>query len=207
MIDEREESGGQYFKPRTSGFRGVTKEDWQHLEGKKLRARAHKSNVRFYTGHTVWYARKENDIFELRCSSKEQQVQLFSSALILCTGAFEIPTIVPGWTLPGVTTIGATQTMVRRYGVIPKGRVLIAGNGPVGLQLAHEMLKLGKNQITLTERAKFNFGFSLFRTAFYSPQLFFKGLSYRLSAMKAQVLLCQDGNLRRCWVIVKLKPY
>ena len=197
VIDEREESGGQYFKPRTSGFRGVTKEDWQHLEGKELRARAHKSKVRFYTGHTVWYARKENDIFELRCSSKEQQVQLFCSALILCTGAFEIPTIVPGWTLPGVATIGATQTMVRRYGVIPKGRVLIAGNGPLGLQLAHEMLKLGKNQITLTERANFNFGFSLFRTAFYSPQLFFKGLSYRLSAMKAQVPIMSGWELEK----------
>ena len=52
---------------------------------------------------------------------KRAAVQLFCSALILCTGAFEIPTIVP-LTLPGVATIGATQTMVRRYGVIPKGR-------------------------------------------------------------------------------------
>ncbi|MEK9571524.1 MAG: FAD-dependent oxidoreductase, partial [Paracoccaceae bacterium] len=197
VIDEREESGGQYFKPRTSGFRGVTKEDWQHLEGKKLRARAHKSNVRFYTGYTVWYARKENDIFELRCSSREQQVQLLSSALILCTGAFEIPTIVPGWTLPGVTTIGATQTMVRRYGVMPKGRVLIAGNGPLGLQLVHEMLKLGKSEITLTERANFNLSFSLFKTAFYSPQLFFKGLGYRLSAMKAQVPIMSGWELEK----------
>ena len=124
VIDEREESGGQYYKPRTRGFRGKTKEDQQHLEGLKLRARAHESKVKFFTGQTVWYARKENGIFELRCSSKKQQVQLFSSALILCTGAFEIPTVVPGWTLPGVTTIGAAQTMVRRYGVVPKGRGL-----------------------------------------------------------------------------------
>ena len=48
--------------------------------------------------------------------------------------------------------------MVRRYGVVPKGRGLIAGNGPLGLQLVHEMIKLGKNQIILTERAKFNSG-------------------------------------------------
>ena len=59
------------------------------------------------------------------------------------------------------------------------------------------MLKLGKNQITLTERANFNFGFSLFRTAFYSPQLFFKGLSYRLSVMKAQVPIMSGWELEK----------
>ena len=197
VIDEREESGGQYYKPRTKGFRGKTKEDRQHLEGLKLRARAHESKVKFFTGQTVWYARKENGIFELRCSSKEQQVQLFSSALILCTGAFEIPTVVPGWTLPGVTTIGAAQTMVRRYGVVPKGRGLIAGNGPLGLQLVHEMIKLGKNQITLAERANFKSGSALFKTAFYSPQLFLKGVGYRLSAMKSRVPVMSGWEIEK----------
>ena len=187
VLDEREETGGQYYKPRTVGYRGSTKQDRQHLEGIKLRTEAHESGVKFYTGQTVWYARKSNGFFELRCSSKERQLQLSAPALILCTGAFEIPSIVPGWTLPGVTTIGAAQTMARRYGVLPEGRVLIAGNGPLGLQLAHEMLNLGKTKITLAERANLNLSIPLLKTAFYSPQLFFKGLGYQLSAMKSRI--------------------
>ena len=76
VLDEREETGGQYYKPRTVGYRGSTKEDRQHLEGIKLRTEAHESGVKFYTGQTVWYARKSNGFFELRCSSKERQLQL-----------------------------------------------------------------------------------------------------------------------------------
>ena len=197
VVDDREQSGGQYYKPRIIGFRGRTKEDRQHREGAKLRERARESKVKFYSGQTVWYARKENGVFELRCSSKEHQVQLLASALILCTGAFEIPAVVPGWTLPGVTTIGAAQTMVRRYGVLPKGRVLIAGNGPLGLQLVHEMIKLGKNNITLAERANLNLGSSLLKAAFYSPQLFSKGVGYQISAMKSRVPMMTGWEIEK----------
>ena len=119
------------------------------------------------------------------------------AGLILCTGAFEIPTVVPGWTLPGVTTIGAAQTMVRRYGVVPKGRGVIAGNGPLGLQPVHEMIKLGKNQITLAERANFKSASALFKTAFYSPQLFLKGVGYRLSAMKSRVPVMSGWEIEK----------
>ena len=49
--------------------------------------------------------------------------------LILATGAFERPLPVPGWTLPGVMTTGAAQTLLRSYGVVAGRRMLIAGNG------------------------------------------------------------------------------
>ena len=87
--------------------------------------------------------------------------------------------------------------MVRRYGVVPKGRGLIAGNGPLGLQLVHEMIKLGKNQITLAERANFKSGSALFKTAFYSPQLFLKGVAYRLSAMKSRVPVMSGWEIEK----------
>ena len=62
--------------------------------------------------------------------------------------------MMPGWTRPGVMTIGAAQTLVRRYGVAPGGRVLVAGHGPLGLQLAVEMRRLGVDVVALAERGR-----------------------------------------------------
>ena len=197
VLDEREGSGGQYYKARTDGYRGKSKPDRQHRDGTRLRKAAKVAGVKFYTGQTVWYARKDNGIFEIRSVSDSKQLQLFAPALILCTGAFEIPVVVPGWTLPGVMTIGAAQTMARRYGVLPPGKVLIAGNGPLGLQLVHEMLTLGKFEITLVERAKIGISLPLLKAAIYSPQLIIKGLNYRWSAAKSKVPVMEGWEIEK----------
>lgn len=61
-------------------------------------------------------------------------------ALILATGAREIVRPRPGWTLPGVTTVGAIQVALKSSGRPPRGTVAIAGSGPLlyalGAQLA-----------------------------------------------------------------------
>ena len=44
-------------------------------------------------------------------------------ALIVATGAFERSLAFPGWTLPGVMTTGAAQTLLRGEGVIAGQRV------------------------------------------------------------------------------------
>ena len=51
--------------------------------------------------------------------------------LVLATGAYEQSLPVPGWTLPGVMTVGALQTLARSYRVAPGERIVIAGNGPL----------------------------------------------------------------------------
>ena len=42
--------------------------------------------------------------------------------------------------------------MARRYGGAPRGKILIAGNGPLGLQPAHELVQLDHTEITLWKR-------------------------------------------------------
>ena len=44
--------------------------------------------------------------------------------LILAPGAHERPVPVPGWTLPGVMTTGALQTLARAQRVSPAARVV-----------------------------------------------------------------------------------
>ena len=74
-------------------------------------------------------------------------------SVILATGAHEHPVPVPGWTLPGVMTTGGQQTLVRTQRVCPGERVLIAGNGPLNLQLACELLAGGIKPVAVLEAA------------------------------------------------------
>ena len=73
--------------------------------------------------------------------------------LVLAPGAHERPVPLPGWTLPGVMTTGSLQTLVRAQRVCPGERVLIAGNGPLNLQLACELLAGGVKPVAVVEAA------------------------------------------------------
>lgn len=189
VIDERHDMGGQYYKPRTTGARINDALDDQHRRGDALRERARSAGVKFRGGETLWYARagdNENG-FELGTVDGIRQHRLSARSIVLATGAFEKPAIVPGWTLPGVMTIGAGQTLVRRYGVAPGKRILIAGHGPLGLQLAAELSRQGVKAVELFERARPSLGFTLLNAIRHAPQLVLAAVRYRLRLLRAGI--------------------
>jgi NADPH-dependent 2,4-dienoyl-CoA reductase/sulfur reductase-like enzyme len=63
--------------------------------------------------------------------------------VIVATGALERPFPIPGWTLPGVMTAGAAQTMLKSSGLVPDRPTVIAGQGPLLWLLAAQILRLG----------------------------------------------------------------
>ena len=189
IIDERHQIGGQYYKPRSDGYRDKLDKDQQHLNGQKLREQVECAGVEIRTGETVWYARDTIDGlgFELRTEGAFGQACILARAVILATGAMERPAMIPGWIRPGVMTIGAAQTLVRRYGIAPGHRVLIAGHGPLGLQLAVEMRKLGVNVAAVVERGQPRLSGAFVRAALTSPSLIRAGLAYQLRLLRDRV--------------------
>ncbi|MCG6902560.1 MAG: FAD-dependent oxidoreductase [Rhodobacter sp.] len=189
IIDERHQTGGQYYKPRSEGYRSDTGADQQHRKGLALRQRVARVGVQIRTGETVWYARSSDDgsSFELRTNGSVGQTRFLSRAVIVATGAMERPAMIPGWTRPGVMTIGAAQTLVRRYGIAPGRRVLVAGHGPLGLQLAVELRKLGVDVAAVAERGRPQAGATLLQAAMASPGLVGAGLAYRLRLLRDRV--------------------
>ena len=73
--------------------------------------------------------------------------------LVVATGAFERALPVPGWTLPGVLTTGAAQTLLRSYRVLAGRRVVVAGNGPLNLQVACGLHRAGAEVLAVAELA------------------------------------------------------
>ena len=55
----------------------------------------------------------------------------------------ERPVPIPGWTLPGVMSCGGAQTALKGSGLVPDGRVVLAGCGPLLWLLAWQYLNAG----------------------------------------------------------------
>jgi NADPH-dependent 2,4-dienoyl-CoA reductase/sulfur reductase-like enzyme len=63
--------------------------------------------------------------------------------VLLATGTTERPLPVPGWTLPGVMTVGAAQIALKTAGLVPSGNAWMAGQGPLLLLYTVQALRAG----------------------------------------------------------------
>lgn len=99
--------------------------------------------------------------------------------VILATGALERPFPIPGWTLPGVMTAGAAQTMLKSSALVPDGRTVIAGQGPLLWLLAAQVLRLGGriDRILDTTERRNCFAALPHMFAFLTSPYFAKGLA------------------------------
>ncbi|MGD8632138.1 MAG: FAD/NAD(P)-binding oxidoreductase [Anaerolineales bacterium] len=69
--------------------------------------------------------------------------QLEARSVVIATGAREYVPPFPGWTLPGVMTLGGAQHLVKRDSTLPGRSILIAGAGPLMWALAAATLEKG----------------------------------------------------------------
>jgi glycine/D-amino acid oxidase-like deaminating enzyme/bacterioferritin-associated ferredoxin len=186
VLDERDAPGGQIYKPRSAGFRGRAGRDAQHRAGDALRDAVAAAGIEILQGVSVWHARAGED-FRLRAQGDACGLDVTARAVVLATGGYELPPVVPGWTGANVLSIGGAQTLVRRYGVVPPGPVLVAGQGPLGWQLADEILRLGGAVAGVVERAALRRPGALARAAMVSPGLIATGAAQRLRFARAGV--------------------
>lgn len=63
--------------------------------------------------------------------------------LVLALGAQERPAPFPGWTLPGVLTVGAAQILLKTSQQIPSDPVWVVGSGPLPLLYMAQLIRAG----------------------------------------------------------------
>ena len=150
VLDERSESGGQYYKPIAVSYDAAAPPDRQFRDGDALLANVLAAGVQLIHDVTVFGAFAKDEVLAL---VDGEAVVFRQRRLILATGAYERPMPIPGWTLPGVMTTGALQTLTRSQQVIPGKRVVIAGNGPLNFQLAADLVSSGIDVVAAVESA------------------------------------------------------
>ena len=146
VLDEGAGPGGQMYRalprldPEVFAFLGP--DYWQ---GKALVRAFLDSGASYAPQAVVWglEAAAEPPGLEVAVSLGGASRALRARRVLLATGAHERPMPFPGWTLPGVMLAGAAQIALKSSGLVPAGRVVLAGSGPLLYLLAEELLGAG----------------------------------------------------------------
>jgi thioredoxin reductase/Fe-S-cluster-containing hydrogenase component 2 len=150
LVDEHDRPGGQLFKQihkffgsrdHRAGVRGMD-------IGTQLLAEAEALGVEVWLDSAVWGLFPGHRLGILR---GDRSVFVQTGQVILATGAMENALTFPGWTLPGVMTAGAAQTLLNLYRVLPGRRALMVGAGNVGLIVAYQYLQAGGEVAAIVE--------------------------------------------------------
>ena len=141
LVDENTGPGGQVYRAITTTpvheRRVLGKEYWA---GAALVAEMRASGTTVVQGATVWSLDPD---LQLGISISGTSRLVSAWRVVIATGAMERPFPIPGWTLPGVMTAGAAQTMLKSSGLLPDGKTVLAGTGPLLLLLAAQILRAG----------------------------------------------------------------
>jgi hypothetical protein len=141
LFDENPGVGGQIYRGITANpvsNRAILGDDY--WAGATLAAEAKASGALIVNGATVWSLDPDRTV-GVSVAGKARLIQ--AGRVIIATGSLERPFPVPGWTLPGVMTAGAAQTALKAQGLVPDGRTVMAGCGPLLWLLAAQMLRAG----------------------------------------------------------------
>ncbi len=141
LFDENPGVGGQIYRGITANpirNRAILGDDY--WAGAALAAEAKASGASIVTGATVWSLDRTLGV-GVSIAGQARLIQ--ARRVIIATGSLERPFAVPGWTLPGVMTAGAAQTALKAQGLVPNGRTVLAGSGPLLWLLAAQMLRAG----------------------------------------------------------------
>lgn len=147
LIDNYRRPGGQYYRQPAAEFETIQPDSHQR-EGKDLWKRVTAASVELLAQTTVWGAFEGN---QLTLYGPESPSNLQAQIIILATGAYERIAAFPGWTLPGVITTGAAQTLLKEQRILPGRRVVLAGTGPLQMVVAAGLVQAGAQVVAVLE--------------------------------------------------------
>ncbi len=142
IADDQPEPGGQIW-------RAVERRAHQHtgeILGEEYRAGAdivrqfRASGVDYRPLTQVWQIEQGWHVY---MTQEQKAFSIRADNVLLATGAQERPAPFPGWTLPGVMTVGAAQIALKVSNQVPAEPVWIAGSGPLVLLYIKQLLEAG----------------------------------------------------------------
>ena len=152
LIDERPTLGGQIYKRVGPGFKVKSAKEVgkDYFLGEELIAELDNSNVKLFL-ETLVATIEESSVVIAR--NGQHAEKLTYKKLLISPGAYDRPVAFPGWTLPGVITAGAAQSLVKTQRVNPGSRIFFAGSGPLALAFPAQLSGYGANIVGIIEAA------------------------------------------------------
>ena len=187
-IDEQAMPGGQIYRSLEASplaDSGLLGPDYQR--GREVLDRFRAQKIELIDRASVWQVTPDREIGLLRDG---QARFLRARRLVIATGAQERPCPIPGWTLPGVMAAGAGQILMKSGALVPEGRVVIAGAGPLLWLVAWQYLRARVDLAAVLETVGAAAKLAALRylpRALGAPQYLLKGMGLMAAVRRAGV--------------------
>jgi NADPH-dependent 2,4-dienoyl-CoA reductase/sulfur reductase-like enzyme len=180
VIDENARWGGQIYRqpPANGGFER-SKKTLYGFEAHKADA-LHSTMAALlphldYRPDTLAWACEAGHLDTLHAG---RELRVPFTHLIIASGAADRVLPVPGWTLPGVYTLGAAQVALKAQGCAIGRRVVLAGTGPLLYLVAYQYVKAGAHVVAVLDTSPLAQQIAAAPKLARLPSTFAKGLYY-----------------------------
>lgn len=183
VFDEQPRPGGQIYRSieeapnRPADWMSLLGEDY--APGRDLVRRFRASGAGYRPGHSIFEIAPDGGLGVLGPTGA---AWFEARRIVIAAGAMERPVPIPGWTLPGVMGIGAAQTLLKGAAMVPEGRTILAGSGPLLFLAARQLAAAGANVVAIldtTPRGNYWRAAPLLARAMFSGNEIREGLAWR----------------------------
>lgn len=189
LIDEADRSGGQIYRRQPANFN----RSYETLYGAEA-AKAKRLHVDFdriaadveYRPNSQAWALFDG---RLHVVNGNVTTAIGYDRLLLATGATDRIMPMPGWTLPGCYSLGASQIALKAQGCAIGKDVVFVGSGPLLYLVAYQYLKAGNPPLAVLDTSSFGDNLSGLPLMASRPMQLVKGFRYILSLKRAGVMV------------------
>ncbi len=192
VIDEAPLAGGQIYRRPPPGFRRTTKELYG-FEAAKAEA-IHRTfdgliDAIDYRPRTLAWNVQDRVLYTVR---DDVVTPLPFDALVLATGATDRVLPFPGWTLPGVYTLGGSQVALKHQGCAVGRRTVFLGSTPLLYLAAYQYAKAGAEVAAVLDTAPFSSKVRAAPKMLSNAPMFAKGL-YTMASLRRFGVPIENG--------------
>jgi NADPH-dependent 2,4-dienoyl-CoA reductase/sulfur reductase-like enzyme len=181
LIDEAPEAGGQIYRRQPTNFRRTGRELYGFEAGKAEVLHRAFAALKPAIDHRPQTLAWNVSGGALHIAAPSGRAALPFDALILATGATDRIMPVPGWTKPGVTSLGGAQIALKAQACAIGARPIFLGTGPLLYLLAYQYAKAGVNPVALLDTSPFSARIAALPKLAARPAMLANGLYYSAS--------------------------
>lgn len=180
LVDESLRGGGQIYRRQPANFQRSPKQLYGFEAGKATALHRTLDELAMLIDYRpdtlVWNA--ENGRLDMLNNGHAESIDY--TQIIVATGATDRILPVPGWTLPGVYSLGAAQIALKYQGCAIGERVAFCGSGPLLYLVAYQYAKAGAKVVAVLDSAPFSAQCRALPALLGQPATLAKGLYYRV---------------------------